>query len=199
MPLTFDRESVLHWRWAARVIPGCVAAAGGNVKEGNRGMPRQKMRCGSAVEWMRGEPMTWRRAYLGRLDQVAAARQFAATLFAGSGHEADVAFIVTELATNAIRHSRSGDHGGWFGLDLIFADVATIGVSDLGGGKVPTVLPEPPGGEPKGYGQGLRAVSKLAVALGVHGRPDYGHTVWAEVDMRVNETIREGLATTLTS
>lgn len=157
-------------------------------------MPRQKMRCGSAIEWLQGEPMTWRRAFPGRLDQVVVARQLAVTLFAGSGYEDDVAFIVAELATNAIRHTRSGDHGGWFGLNLIYADVATIGISDLGGGKVPTVLPEPPGGEPRDYGRGLRGVSKIALSLGIHGRPDYGHTVWAEVDMRVNKTNREGRA-----
>ncbi|WP_143591586.1 ATP-binding protein [Thermoactinospora rubra] len=150
---------------------------------------------GSAAQWLQGpDPMTWRRTYSGRLDQVPVARQFAVSLFAGSGHEGEVAFIVTELASNAVRHTRSGSYGGWFGLELVYAEVAYIGVTDLGGGPRPTVLPE---SDQLEQGRGLRAVSALAVAIGIHGNPAYGHTVWADLDLRTTAVPKHDLAVML--
>lgn len=149
---------------------------------------------GSSTEWLRSpEPMRWRRTYSGRTDQVPAVRDFTWTLFAGTGHENVVAFIVTELASSAVRHTRSGQHGGWFGLEVVLADLAYIGVTDLGGGGVPTVIPEPKVDEFSEHGRGLRTICKLAVAIGIHGSTDGGHTVWADVDLRANVDTRQDL------
>ncbi|WP_396446858.1 ATP-binding protein [Actinomadura sp.] len=149
------------------------------------GTGKVKNRMCSSAEWLRGsEPMRWRRVYPGRADQVRVARVFAATLFEGTGREEDVAVVVAELSTNAVRHSRSGEGRGWFGLEVTLAEIAYIAVTDLGGGCVPTIRSETPGCEPRVGGYGLLTVSKLALAMGVHGSPDDGFTVWADMDLR---------------
>ncbi|WP_067469411.1 hypothetical protein [Actinomadura macra] len=60
-------------------------------------------------------------------------------LFAGTPIASDVGFVVTELATNAARHTRSGQHGGRFTVELVLGGLAYIGVTDLGGGGYPMV------------------------------------------------------------
>ncbi|WP_368367261.1 ATP-binding protein [Actinomadura sp. WMMA1423] len=128
--------------------------------------------------------MRWRRIYPGRVDQIRAARVFAATLFEGTGREEDVAVVVAELATNAVRHSRSGGERGWFGLEVTMAEIAYVAVTDLGGGCVPTIRSEMPGCEPREGGYGLLTVSKLALTMGLHGSSEDGFTVWADMDLR---------------
>ncbi len=95
-----------------------------------------------------------------------------------------MAIVVAELATNAVRHSRSGGSRGWFGLEVTLADISYIAVTDLGGGCVPTIRSEAPGCEPREGGYGLLTVSKLALAMGIHGSPGEGFTVWADIDLR---------------
>ncbi|MFC7730698.1 ATP-binding protein [Actinomadura keratinilytica] len=154
----------------------------------------------SAVEWLRSpEPLRWRRTYPGRADQVAVARRFAVSLFAGTGYEEEAGFIVAELASNAVRHTHSGHHGGWFGLEVVLEDVAYVGVTDQGGGGIPVVLPESPDQSVAEHGRGLRAVSRLAAALGIHGSSDGGHTVWADLDLCAETGIRPDLQAVLAS
>ncbi|WP_148344767.1 ATP-binding protein [Actinomadura chibensis] len=139
----------------------------------------------SPGEWLWGsEPMRWRRVYPGRADQVGVARVFAATLFEGTGREEDVAVVVAELATNAVRHSRSGRDRGWFGLEVTMAEIAYVAVTDMGGGCVPAIRSEKPGCTPHESGYGLLAVSKLALTMGIRGSAVEGFTVWADMDLR---------------
>ncbi|WP_232385374.1 ATP-binding protein [Actinomadura violacea] len=129
-----------------------------------------------------GASMSWRRVFPGRVDQIPLARQFAMFLFAETSIAAEVGFVVTELSTNAVRHTRSGQQGGRFTVELVLGGLAYVGVSDLGGGGYPTVRHDPLNGpvEAEG-GRGLRAVSQMAAMLGVHGSPIEGHTVWADL------------------
>ncbi len=92
--------------------------------------------------------------------------------------------VVAELATNAVRHSRSGGERGWFGLEVTMAEIAYVAVTDLGGGCVPTIRSEMPGCEPREGGYGLLTVSKLALTMGLHGSSEDGFTVWADMDLR---------------
>ncbi|MFI0354231.1 ATP-binding protein [Actinomadura sp. 9N407] len=140
----------------------------------------------SPAEWLwESAPMRWRRTYAGRADQVTAARVFAASLFAGTGREDDVALVVAELASNAVLHTRSGEPGrGWFGLEVTLADVAYIGVTDLGGRCVPIFQTDRPGCELREGGRGLLTVSKLSIACGMHGSAHFGHTVWADMALQ---------------
>lgn len=148
-------------------------------------MARGNWKMCTAAEWLWGtEPMRWRRVYAGRADQVTAARLFAKSLFAGTGREEDVAIVVAELASNAVRHTRSGEPRGWFGLEVTFADVAYIGITDLGGGCVPLFRSKKPGCELKEGGRGLQVVAELAISYGIHGSAELGHTVWADVSFR---------------
>ncbi|MEV5828750.1 ATP-binding protein [Spirillospora sp. NPDC052242] len=128
--------------------------------------------------------MRWRRVFSGRVDQVHAARTFAAFMFAGTDREDDVAVVVAELATNAVLHSKSGEPHGWFGLELTLADVSYVAVTDQGGGAVPTVRFARFEDEPAEGGRGLFMVSELAIATGIYGSRQVGHTVWADMDLR---------------
>jgi anti-sigma regulatory factor (Ser/Thr protein kinase) len=145
-------------------------------------MGRGKWSYGSSAEWLASSgPMSWRRTYPGRADQAAVARRFAASLLAGTGRGEEVEFIVSELVSNALRYTRSGEKGGWFALEVALTELAYVAVTDLGGGGRPAVQLEPTLGEPCEGGWGLLGVSKLAVAIGIHGNPQVGHTVWADL------------------
>lgn len=86
----------------------------------------------------------------------------------------------TRSVTRARRSA--GVQGGRFGLQLVYADLAYIGVTDMGGGR-PVVIPEPEE-ELAESGRGLRTVAKLATGMGIHGSPQLGHTGWADLDLR---------------
>ncbi|MFI0411192.1 ATP-binding protein [Actinomadura sp. 3N508] len=154
----------------------------------------------TAGQWLWGaEPMRWRRVYQGREDQVRTARMFVAMLFEGTGREEDAAVVAAELATNAVRHSRSGGEQGWFGLEVTLGEFARVAVTDLGGGCVPTIRSEMPGCEPRVGGYGLLTVSKLALTTGVHGSSANGFTVWANMDLRLPAQSGTGQAASLVS
>ncbi|MCP2343632.1 ATP-binding protein [Actinomadura rupiterrae] len=134
----------------------------------------------SADEWLWGpDEMRWRRAFSGRPEQVALAREFAGALLAGAECLDVVEFVVSELTANTIRHSRTAEAGGWFGLELVFDDPVYVAVVDNGGRGVPAVK------EPVDLlatsGRGLYAVSQLVCRMGIEGNPQCGHKVWAEV------------------
>ncbi|WP_395107466.1 ATP-binding protein [Actinomadura sp. SCN-SB] len=118
--------------------------------------------------------------FAGRLDQVPAARHFATFLFSDTRIVEEVAYVVTELSTNAVRHTLSGQ-GGSFRVQLVLNGWAYVAVTDMGGGGFPTVRPDPADGSTREYGRGLLSIAQMAVSLGVHGSPEEGHTVWADL------------------
>ncbi|MFC9973902.1 ATP-binding protein [Spirillospora sp. NPDC127200] len=143
-----------------------------------------KWKGGSPGEWLWApEEMRWRRVYSGRLDQVQAACVFAGRLFAGERCADVVEKAVSELGGNAIRHTRSGEEGGWFGLEVVYADPVYVAVTDLGGYGRPCVRPANSAAQTQGPGRGLQILAELAVTLGIHGSPDLGHTVWVDLDL----------------
>lgn len=136
----------------------------------------------SAGEWLWGpEEMRWRRTFSGRPDQTASARAFAATLFAGAACLDVVEFVVAELTANTIRHTRTCEDGGWFGLELVYDDPAYIAVVDNGGRGIPTV--KQPVDLLATSGRGLYLVSQLAYRMGIEGSPELGHKVWIELEL----------------
>ena len=133
-------------------------------------------------DWMK-EPgeMVWRRTFPGTKDQVRAARRFVEALFAETGKEDDAGLITDELVSNALVHSRSGEPGGWFGVEAALGEVCYVGVTDLGGSKRPKlgngeIDPLSEGG------RGLWIVEELALAVGIYGSPERGFTVWADLE-----------------
>ena len=103
-------------------------------------------------------------------------RHWLASLLPRCPAQADIAAVATELAANAIRHTKSGT-GGSFSVALSRRPgVIWIAVADEGGGGEPRVIEEP-GSE---AGRGLLVVRALSLRTGVAG-DDRGRTVWAEV------------------
>jgi hypothetical protein len=88
----------------------------------------------------------------------------------------DVISVATELASNALRHTASGD-GGWFAVEITWQESAVrIGVTDGGAPAEPHVI-ENPDDE---HGRGLLLVRGLSLRTGVTG-DQHGRLVWAEV------------------
>ena len=117
----------------------------------------------------RETPMFWRREFRGRIDQVRFVRAFAAHLLADFPALDDVLLVLDELAVNAIHHTRSGDDGGRFFVDISL-DVAgaIVYVTDQGGPREPRLrnlceLAE--------SGRGLLTVDALAATWSWTGTP----------------------------
>ncbi|HEY9525399.1 MAG TPA: ATP-binding protein [Thermopolyspora sp.] len=122
----------------------------------------------------------WRmsRDFLGSPASVTEARRFVTT-FLRCWPTADAAeLIVSELATNAVRHSASSRFGGRFTVTITaFADHVRLAVDDEGGPNSPTMPPSEQEEEGEG-GRGLLLVAAVADDWGVSGN-QRGRTVWA--------------------
>ncbi|MFB4311728.1 ATP-binding protein [Actinomadura sp. GTD37] len=121
-------------------------------------------------------PMYWRREFPGRPEEVRSVRAFAAHLLAGFPALDDVLLVLDELAVNAIRHTRSGEDGGRFIVDISL-DVAgaIVYVTDRGGPGEPRLRSL--AGLAEG-GRGLLAVDALAATWSWTGGPR-GRTIRA--------------------
>ena len=143
----------------------------------------------SREEWLRAPgPMVWRRTFPGTGEEVARARAFVKELLSGTGCEDDAGLIATELVNNVVLHTRSKDPGGWFGIEVVLGEIASLAVTDQGGGGLPVVkLPEVTEDfDLNGLdqsGRGLFIVSELAISLDIQGSPAYGHTIRAVLDV----------------
>ncbi|MFC4912275.1 ATP-binding protein [Actinomadura gamaensis] len=160
-------------------------------------MQNCKWRYSTAAEWLHGPgEMRWRRTFSGQVSQVSAARHFARAMFAGDICADVVEFVVGELTANTLRHTRSADEGGWFGVELAYGDPVYVGITDIGGRGIPTIRQPDATSE---SGRGLYAVSQLAISLGIHGSPALGHTVWVDLDRHQDLQTPAGLGTSLAS
>ncbi|MFA1544668.1 ATP-binding protein [Actinomadura chokoriensis] len=120
-------------------------------------------------------PMHWRREFRGRPEQIRFVRAFAAHLLADFPALDDVLLVLDELAVNAIQHTRSGEDGGRFTVDINM-DVAgvIVYVTDQGGQ-----------GEPK-----LRSLAELAEGGRGLLTVDALATTWSWTGTRESRTIR---------
>ena len=117
------------------------------------------------------------RRFPGRPEQVRAARRFVAALLAAWPATQEAALLlVSEVVTNAILHSASGDQGG--GVEVRYAlddQEVYVEVVDAGGGAG---HPRRHGGYLEGVsGRGLALVEVLASGWGVHDQ-QAGRVVW---------------------
>jgi anti-sigma regulatory factor (Ser/Thr protein kinase) len=116
------------------------------------------------------------RVFPGEAGQVREARRFLAGVLDGGPAADDALLCVSELATNAVLHSRSGRPGGGFTVRATArAGSVRVEVDDEGG-------PWQPASDGQGQsGRGLLIVGELASRWGRdHG--DGGRTVWFEID-----------------
>ena len=121
----------------------------------------------------------WSRLFPGRPEQVAHARLFTRSVLAGRREAETAELVVSELATNAIMHTASGDTSGVFAVSLSARpDAVTVAVDDLGSVGQPVIRD---GGDAvPGSGLGLVLVATLAKEWG-STRTSTGWRVWAEL------------------
>jgi serine/threonine-protein kinase RsbW len=122
-------------------------------------------------------PLAWSRAFPATPLQAREARRALARLLDGRPAANDAALCLSELAANAVVHSRSRAPGGEFTVRAEIRDGRLrVEVHDEGGPWTPRV----PAGDQ--HGRGLLVVSQLAQACGRTGESDTGWTVWFEMD-----------------
>ncbi|WP_329176316.1 ATP-binding protein [Streptomyces sp. NBC_01477] len=117
------------------------------------------------------------RDFTSRPEYVREVRAFTRDALAGLDHAVgDIVLCVSELATNAVRHSTP--HDGTFHLDIrVGRDKLRVECHDSGS-KKPTL--QTPSDADEG-GRGLLLVQALASRWGVSSRP-LGKCVWFEID-----------------
>jgi anti-sigma regulatory factor (Ser/Thr protein kinase) len=127
----------------------------------------------------------WTRDFPGDPDQVRAARRWIADLLPDCGPLADVLLVVSELCTNAVMHTRSGEPGGRFSVVVEWTgESARVVIEDQGSPKAPAI--DMRTGDATGAhesGRGLRLVDELADDWGTASRPGR-RWVWADVQWR---------------
>jgi len=127
-----------------------------------------------AADWFPGEAAA-----------VGAARQFVAGVLGRDWPGLDdVLLMVSEVASNAVRHTASGDGGGWFDvLVSLTGQTARVEIADRGSSSEPSI-PDDHGDRPGTAvltgGRGLRIVDALADRWG-HGGDELGRVVWFEI------------------
>lgn len=116
--------------------------------------------------------------FAGEAEQVGAARHLVAGVLGSDWPCVDDAVLLTsELAANAVMHSRSGRPGGKFTVRAAVkpGDYRWVEVQDEGG------VWDSHTGSVEG-GRGLEIVNTLASDWGRDGSPAAGWTVWARID-----------------
>ncbi len=121
-------------------------------------------------------PLRWRWVARGEERQLAALRKWLCGLLPACPSRDDVVMVANELASNAIRHTASGQ-GGWLAVEITcYPGLVRVAVADCGGTKEPVVI-EDPGGE---SGRGLFLVQQLSSDMGMSGNHS-GRLIWADI------------------
>lgn len=122
-----------------------------------------------------------RRTFPGQPGQVSVARRWLAQMIDGFAAIDDVLLACSELATNAIVHSASGQPDGQFTVRLaIRQDIVRVEVLDQGGAW-PGRLGEYDDAKDSGQrGRGLTIVAAITDAWGIVGDHE-GRTTWCEI------------------
>ena len=119
----------------------------------------------------------WSRAFPATAEQAREARQFLAGILDGHPATDDAVLCLSELASNAILHSRSGAPGGHFHVRVErHGSHVRVEVTDQGG---PWAQSQPHDDQ---NGRGLLVVAQLARDFGRSGDEHAGWTVWYEIE-----------------
>jgi anti-sigma regulatory factor (Ser/Thr protein kinase) len=126
----------------------------------------------------------WTRNFRGSKDQVAEVRHWIEELLPPCAARSDLLLLTSELCTNAIVHSRSGEAGGQISVDIEWAPaLARVTVGDQGSVTGPVVAAaetDPPQLCEHECGRGLLLVNEVAEDWGTVSRPNR-RWVWADV------------------
>jgi Histidine kinase-like ATPase domain len=124
--------------------------------------------------------LRWRRAFPGEARQLTEVRRWLADLLPACAARDDVALVATELASNAVRHTRSGQ-GSWFAVEITWHRATVrVAVADCGGPSGPPAGTAAARDPAAGHGRGLLAVCGLALRTGTAG-DHRGRLMWADV------------------
>jgi serine/threonine-protein kinase RsbW len=141
--------------------------------------------CGTGLTAPNPSPFIawWTRQFRGGADQVLEVRHWLEDLLPECTARADLLLLASELCTNAIVHSRSGEAGGQFSVDIDWAPaLARVVIGDQGSAKAPTIAARTCDaiqlGDP---GRGLLLVDDVADDWGTASRPNR-RWVWADID-----------------
>jgi hypothetical protein len=119
--------------------------------------------------------LRWRRTFPGHERQLGVLRRWLTSLLPDCPARDDVACVATELGTNALRHTASGQRG--FTVEVTwYPQVVRIAVEDGGAAEGPRVIDDPAAD----HGRGLLLVKGMSVRMGVCG-DHRGRLVWADV------------------
>jgi serine/threonine-protein kinase RsbW len=124
----------------------------------------------------------WTRHFRGGADQVPEVRHWLEDLLPDCAARADVVLLASELCANAIAHSRSGEAGGQFSVDIDWAPaLARVVIGDQGSAKAPVAAGRTGTSVQLGEsGRGLLLVDEVADDWGTASRPNR-RWVWADV------------------
>lgn len=124
----------------------------------------------------------WTRHFRGSADQVLEVRRWLEDLLPDCAARADVLLLASELCTNSILHSRSGEAGGQFSVDIDWTPtLARVVVGDQGSAKALAMAPRSGDAVQLGEsGRGLLLVDDVADDWGTFSRPNR-RWAWADV------------------
>lgn len=117
------------------------------------------------------------RVFPGRADQVALARDFTRRVLRVCPVLDEAVLLVSELATNALEHTATGNAGTFHVTIYQGESSLLIAVSDDGSAKIPGQCSDDALAE---NGRGLRLVELLAHQWG-HSGNEHGRMVWFEL------------------
>ncbi|WP_075898683.1 ATP-binding protein [Actinomadura sp. CNU-125] len=121
-------------------------------------------------------PLRWRRSFPGGPEQARAVRRFVRCLLADCPYLDDVLLAADELVVNALRHTKSGQGGGRFAVELLHGRGGVrVAVTDQGGPGEPVCRRADDLDE---SGRGLCTIALTAASWGWYGN-DQGRTVAA--------------------
>jgi Histidine kinase-like ATPase domain len=118
------------------------------------------------------------RIFDGSREEIRNVRAFVGQLVDGCSVADDVVLLGSELATNAVLHSASGDEGTFCVSVLVESGWVRVEVHDLGSATAPTVRRSR---QPLESGAGLNVVEMIATRWGFYG-DQHGRVVWFEMD-----------------
>ncbi len=130
-------------------------------------------------------PLWWSRDFPGEPRRVGQARSWVARLLPACDPLDDLLIFASELASNAVTHTRSGQHGGRFTIEVTWSpQAARVVVGDQGSDETPATVAKPD--DQAAYlenGRGLLLIDAMSAAWGMAG--DAGaRWLWADVDWR---------------
>jgi anti-sigma regulatory factor (Ser/Thr protein kinase) len=129
------------------------------------------------------DPAWWTRRFRGDADQVPEVRHWIEDLLPDCAARADLILLASELCTNAIGHSRSGDAGGQISVDIEWTPtLARVVVGDQGSPKAPAIAARSrDAAQLNESGRGLLLVDDVADDWGTASHPNR-RWVWANVE-----------------